>query len=541
MLARKYRPRSFDDLIGQEVVVRTLKNAFASGRIAHAFMLSGVRGVGKTTTARILARALNYADDTTDAPCVDLAEEGQHCASIMAGSHVDVIEMDAASRTGIDNIREIIENVHYQATLARYKIYIIDEVHMLSRAAFNGLLKTLEEPPPHVKFIFATTEIRKVPVTVLSRCQRFDLRRLTPEDTLTLLEKVCTAEQVRVPPEGLAVIARAADGSARDALSLLDRALAHMGEQDAALDGDAMRALLGLADRGRTFDMFDHVMSARVAEALAEFEAQHDLGADPVQILADLADLTYWLTRLKFTPDAGDDASVAPRLRERGAATAQTLGVPVLARAWQLLLKGHDETSRAANPRQAAEMVLIRLAHLAETPTPEALLRDYEKAPATPASAASAAPAPEKTQASAPVVSAAAPRPVADFAALVALAAEHREIALTHALQNKVHLVAFAAPADGQAGRIELRLAEGQDDITKSLTECLAQWTGQSWNVVMSEAEGAPTLAAARAEAEAQRARDAGDDPVVKAALDNFPGAEIVSVRSQDTPTDDGR
>jgi DNA polymerase-3 subunit gamma/tau len=301
VLARKYRPRNFDDLIGQEAMVQTLTNAFDSGRVAHAFMLTGVRGVGKTTTARILARALNYHTADNDAPSMDLSSMGTHCEAIMQGTHVDVIEMDAASRTGIGDIREIIENVRYMPSSGRYKIYIIDEVHMLSKAAFNGLLKTLEEPPEHVKFIFATTEIRQVPVTVLSRCQRFDLRRLGPDDTHKLLDKVCAAEAVSVPEDALTLIARAADGSARDALSLLDRALAHIDPAQGNSDGltaDTMRSLLGLADRGRVFDLFDMMMSGQVPEALAEFEAQYNMGADPAIILADLAELTHWLTRL---------------------------------------------------------------------------------------------------------------------------------------------------------------------------------------------------------------------------------------------------
>lgn len=294
VLARKYRPRNFDDLIGQEAMVQTLTNAFDSGRIAHGFMLTGVRGVGKTTTARILARALNYQTEAINAPSMALQEDGAHCEAIMDGSHVDVIEMDAASRTGIGDIREIIDNVRYTPSAARFKVYIIDEVHMLSKAAFNGLLKTLEEPPAHVKFIFATTEIRQVPVTVLSRCQRFDLRRLTLDDTQTLLNRTCKAENVSLPEEALKLIARAADGSARDALSLLDRALAHIDPAgDGAVDEATMRALLGLADRGRIFDLFDLVMAGSVSAALAEFEAQYVMGADPTVILADMAELTH--------------------------------------------------------------------------------------------------------------------------------------------------------------------------------------------------------------------------------------------------------
>ena len=381
VLARKYRPRIFDDMIGQEAMVQTLRNAFETGRIAHAFMLTGVRGVGKTTTARILARALNYQNAQENAPNVDMPEPGFHCVDIMAGSHVDVIEMDAASATGIDDIREIIENVRYRPSAARYKVFIIDEVHMLSTQAFNGLLKTLEEPPAHVKFVFATTEIRKVPVTVLSRCQRFDLRRLTIEETLQLLNKVCAAEGTSFQDESLALIARAAEGSARDALSLLDRALAHGTEGDAenGPDADTMRQMLGLADRGRVFDLFDLVMQGKLPEALGEFEMQYNLGADPIVILADLAELTYRLTRMKFVPSAIDDITMAEALRHRSKETADALSTQVLSRCWQVLLKGHKEAMTAPDPMAAAEMVLIRLAHMSDLPTPEELLKQIQK------------------------------------------------------------------------------------------------------------------------------------------------------------------
>jgi DNA polymerase-3 subunit gamma/tau len=576
VLARKYRPTNFDDLIGQEAMVQTLTNAFESGRIAHAFMLTGVRGVGKTTTARILARALNYAADGADGPSMALSDLGAHCDAIMQGSHVDVIEMDAASRTGIGDIREIIENVRYMPASARYKVYIIDEVHMLSKAAFNGLLKTLEEPPEHVKFIFATTEIRQVPVTVLSRCQRFDLRRLGPDDTHRLLTKVCAAENEKVPEEALALIARAADGSARDALSLLDRALAHIdphsGPQDDAepnnsqgLNADTMRTLLGLADRGRVFDLFDMMMSGKVPEALAEFEAQYNMGADPAVILADLAELTHWLTRLKFVEGAGDDVTFSAQLRQRGQHAADALSTRVLSRAWQVLLQGHDETLRAVNTRAAAEMVLIRMAHLADAPTPEELIKQLETAPAdaapSPPSAPSAPSASPST--SNPISNAmtgtppsaapsAAPRggpargaetaqqahpetafqpPVLqNFTALISLVEEHRDIGLKHALENGVHLVRFE-PAHGErAGRVELRLAEGQSNIAQDLTRKLRQWTGQNWVISLSSESGAATLGSLR-QSEAERRHAAAlEDPQVKSVLAVFPGAQIVSV-----------
>ena len=567
VLARKYRPQNFDDLIGQEAMVQTLTNAFESGRIAHAFMLTGVRGVGKTTTARILARALNYAADGVDGPSIELNEMGIHCDAIMQGNHVDVMEMDAASRTGINDIREIIESVRYMPASARYKVYIIDEVHMLSKAAFNGLLKTLEEPPEHVKFIFATTEIRQVPVTVLSRCQRFDLRRLGADDTQKLLHKVCAAENESVPDEALALIARAADGSARDALSLLDRALAHVDPaqgDDAALTADTMRGLLGLADRGRVFDLFDMMMSGRVSEALAEFEAQYNMGADPAVILADLAELTHWLTRLKFVEGAGDDVTFSAPLRLRGQQASEALSTRVLSRAWQILLQGHDETLRALNGRAAAEMVIIRMAHLADAPTPEELLKQWESAPAEVAPSAStgspapASPAPQASAAPSSQTQASSSASVGNggssgaangetarltqpqtefqapvlqnFAALIALVEQNRDIGLKHALENGVHLVRFE-PAHGErAGRVELRLAEGQANIAQDLTRKLRQWTGQNWVISLSGERGAVTVASVRqSEAELRHAA-ALEDPQVKSVLSIFPDAQIVSV-----------
>ncbi len=565
VLARKYRPRNFDDLIGQEAMVQTLTNAFDSGRIAHGFMLTGVRGVGKTTTARILARALNYQTETINAPSMALAEEGAHCAAIMDGTHVDVLEMDAASRTGIGDIREIIDNVRYMPSAARYKVYIIDEVHMLSKAAFNGLLKTLEEPPEHVKFIFATTEIRQVPVTVLSRCQRFDLRRLTTDDTEKLLARTCASENVSLPEETLKLIARAADGSARDGLSLLDRALAHIEPGEAGsegLDEGTMRGLLGLADRGRVFDLFDMLMGGAVTEALGEFEAQYNMGADPTAILSDLAELTHWLTRMKFVPAAQEDIGFSQTMRQRGAAAAEKLSTRILSRVWQVLLAGHDEVARAANAKAAADMVLIRLAHLSDLPTPEELVKQFDSAPrsappsssqsspqsssqSSPQSSTEASAGPSATGAALPQspsgngpTASAAPAPIAaatapvlqNFQAIIDLAADKRDIGLKHALENGAHLVSFEAAAGERAGRIELRLADGQANMAQELTRKLREWTGQSWVVSLSQEKGAPTLGSLKLSDAQRREEAARNDPHVKAALTAFPSAEIVSI-----------
>ncbi|WP_182418295.1 DNA polymerase III subunit gamma/tau [Bartonella sp. HY038] len=372
VLARKYRPQDFSDLIGQEPMVRTLTNAFEAGRIAQAWMLTGVRGVGKTTTARILARALNYKTDTIDRPTIDLSVMGEHCQAIMEGRHVDVVEMDAASHTGIDDIREIIEQVRYRPVSARYKVYIIDEVHMLSTQAFNGLLKTLEEPPPHVKFIFATTEIRKVPITVLSRCQRFDLRRIDSATLTQHLQKISSAENITVDSEALAMIARAGEGSVRDALSILDQAIAHGA---GSVHIEAVRSMLGLADRARIIDLFELIMSGNIASALQEFKGQYDAGADPVVILTELADFNHLVTRLRFTPQLIDDVSLSEEERRRGADFASKLSIRTLSRNWQMLLKGISEADNAPRPLQAAEMLLIRLAHAADLPTIDEALK----------------------------------------------------------------------------------------------------------------------------------------------------------------------
>lgn len=381
VLARKYRPQNFSDLIGQEPMVRTLTNAFDTGRIAQAWMLTGVRGVGKTTTARILARALNYKTDAIDKPTIHMDKLGEHCKAIMEGRHVDVIEMDAASHTGIDDIREIIEQVRYRPVAARFKVYIIDEVHMLSTQAFNGLLKTLEEPPPHVKFIFATTEIRKVPVTVLSRCQRYNLRRVDSNVLAGHLRKISDLEKIDADDNALAMIARAGEGSVRDALSILDQAIAHGGGK---VDAASVRTMLGLADRARIIDLFEMIMKGDVASALREFRDQYDGGADPLVILNELADFNHLVTRLRFTPEIASDISLAEEERLRGLEFSKKLSVRVLSRAWQMLLKGAEEVDSAASPVDAAEMLLIRLTHAADLPTLDEALKALSEGKSNP-------------------------------------------------------------------------------------------------------------------------------------------------------------
>ncbi|AGG72810.1 DNA polymerase III subunit gamma/tau [Sinorhizobium meliloti] len=575
VLARKYRPKDFSDLmVGQEPMVRTLTNAFETGRIAQAYMLTGVRGVGKTTTARILARALNYKTAEIDKPTIDLRVPGEHCQAIMDGRHVDVIEMDAASHTGIDDIREIIEQVRYRPVSARYKVYIIDEVHMLSTQAFNGLLKTLEEPPEHVKFIFATTEIRKVPITVLSRCQRFDLRRISASDLVGLFSTILGKEGVPFDPEALAMVARAAEGSARDGLSLLDQAIAHGG---GSVEIETVRSMLGLADRARIVDLFEHVIKGDVAGALDEFAAQYEAGANPTVVLTDLADFTHLVTRLKYVPDAVNDQSLSEIERTRGAEFAGSVAVTTLSRVWQMLLKGIPEAESSARPAGAAEMVLIRLAHAAHLPSPEEAARRLldlsggegggrpapngggggggAQAPAgTPVEAravetavsrpsgngatmlravpSSAPPQPisvgrieERTVASA----AAKPEPkvpVNSIGDIADLCAKNRDIKLKTMVRGFLRLVHI------EPGRLDVNLPE---DAPKTLLNELAvklkEWTGIHWVVSYSREQGEPTLVEAEQRAQEQRVNDARQDPDVAAILARFPGARITDVR----------
>ncbi|TPI22657.1 DNA polymerase III subunit gamma/tau [Mesorhizobium sp. B4-1-1] len=563
VLARKYRPSNFSELIGQEPMVRTLTNAFATGRIAQAWMLTGVRGVGKTTTARILARALNYKTATVDQPSVDLSIPGEHCQAIMEGRHVDVIEMDAASHTGIDDIRDIIDRVRYAPVSARYKVYIIDEVHMLSTQAFNGLLKTLEEPPPHVKFIFATTEIRKVPITVLSRCQRFDLRRIDASALVGHLSSIAAKEGIAVDDEALAMIARAAEGSARDSLSILDQAIAH---GSGTVSAEAVRAMLGLADRARIIDLFEYVMKGDVAAALAEFRAQYDTGADPAAVLTDLAEFNHLVTRLRFVPAAADDASLSEDERRRGAEFAGTLSVRVLSRTWQMLLKGIPEVQSSNRPVSAGEMVLIRLAHAADLPTLDEALKSLEGAGPLPNGAprANAAPAGNAGGASpvaqtrmpastgggaqtmrlvetqpAPAAFVPAPEPVAEapvvpvksLADIVALADANRDMAF------KVLLKRCVRPVRIEPGRLDVTLTDDAPKmLLNDLTAKLRAWTGRNWLVSLSKEEGGQTLAEMETTKRENAFSDARSDPTVAAILARFPGAKIIDVRIPDVP-----
>jgi DNA polymerase-3 subunit gamma/tau len=580
VLARKYRPTNFADLIGQDAMVRTISNAFEAARIPQAWILTGVRGVGKTTTARILARALNYElpDGSITQPTVTMPSLGIHCGAIMESRHPDVIEMDAASHNGVEDVRQINDAIRYAPMSARYKVYILDEVHMLSTQAFNALLKTLEEPPPHAKFVFATTETRKVPVTVLSRCQRFDLRRVDADLLVRHLAGIAQKEQITAEPEALALIARAAEGSVRDSLSLLDQAIAHAA---GPVRGEDVRQMLGLADRARIIDLFEAVMRGELAPALAELRDQYDTGADPAVVLSDLAAFTHFVTRVKIVPTVADDLSLAEAERKRGREFAEKLSIRVLARTWQMLLKGIAEVEASGRPLAAAEMVLVRLAHAADLPSPDEVIRALDErgsgapAPSAPAPSASAPaarvernggaaswsganpPRLEAAQGAArgpltltrpagqdpnPVaqLSTAVPEPpplvIGRFADLIDLAAQKRDLGVKAALERDVRLVRC------EDGRLEIVLQPSATrTLVNDLSRKISQWTGRRWMVVVSAEAGEPTV---HAQSEARRVElktGVRADPLVQAVLARFPGAEIVEVRQAGAAVAAGR
>lgn len=548
VLARKYRPETFVDLVGQDAMVRTLRNAFAADRIAQAFMMTGIRGTGKTTTARIIAKGMNcIGPDGTGKPTTEPCGICEHCVAIMEGRHVDVIEMDAASNTGVANIREIIDSVHYRAASARYKIYIIDEVHMLSTGAFNALLKTLEEPPAHVKFLFATTEIRKVPVTVLSRCQRFDLRRIEPEDQIALLRKIAIAEGAEISDDALALITRAAEGSARDAQSLLDQAISHGAGETTA---EQVRAMLGLADRGRVLDLFDMILKGEAAGALTELSAQYADGADPMAVLRDLAEITHWVSVIKITPEASEDPTISPDERTRGQAMATDLPMRVMSRMWQMLLKALEEVAMAPNAMMAAEMAVIRLTHVADLPSPEELVKKLKDAtpPPTSGGPSSRGPAPNggvaqaQSHAQTPTHSgpsasgaqtavALAPDALAHYARfedVVELIRQHRDVKLLVEVETGLQLVNY------QPGRIEVNpTSDAAPDLVGRLGSRLQSWTGNRWAITVVNEGGAPTIAQTRDVKENALRKSAEDHPLVQAVIAAFPRAKIVDIKTE--------
>ncbi len=558
VLARKYRPETFADLVGQDAMVRTLKNAFEADRIAQAFVMTGIRGTGKTTTARIIAKGMNcIGPDGGSGPTTEPCGQCEHCVAIMEGRHVDVMEMDAASRTGVNDIREIIDSVHYRAASARYKIYIIDEVHMLSTSAFNALLKTLEEPPAHVKFIFATTEIRKVPVTVLSRCQRFDLRRIEPEDMIGMLSRIAASEGADIAEDALALITRAAEGSARDATSLLDQAISHGAGETTA---DQVRAMLGLADRGRVLDLFDMILRGDAGGALNELSSQYADGADPMAVLRDLAEITHWVSVVKITPEAAEDPTVSPDERARGLTMANDLPMRVLTRMWQMLLKALEEVAAAPNAMMAAEMAIIRLTHVADLPSPEELVRKLQDTPPPPSPpngggyAGGTGTGQTNAQGgpmgggSAPVHGAPTAHGRSGGGAVTALAVqdetllakyptfEHvvelirqqRDVKLLVEVETGVRLASYSP------GRIEFEPApKAPRDLAQRLGARLQRFTGTRWAVSIVNEGGAETIAEVRDAAANALKAEAEAHPLVKAVMEAFPKAKITEIKSR--------
>jgi DNA polymerase-3 subunit gamma/tau len=545
VIARKYRPRTFEDLYGQEAMVRTLKNAFATGRIAHAFMLTGVRGVGKTTTARLLARALNYETDTVHEPTLDLREEGIHCRAIIEGRHMDVLELDAASRTGVADMRELLEGVRYAPVEARYKVYIIDEVHMLSTGAFNALLKTLEEPPPHAKFIFATTEIRKVPVTILSRTQRFDLRRVEPEVIVKNLEMICENEGARVEAEGLMLIARAAEGSVRDAQSMLDQAIVQA-EPGQTVTAESIRDMLGLADRAQTIGLFEQVMRGQAGPAIETFRTLYGYGANPDQVMLDLLDHIHGASVAKAI---GPQALVMPKEQaQRLAAVGSAVSAGALSRIWQLTLKAYDEVRRAPDAAAAVDMTLVRLAYAADLPGPEEALKRLQEGqpvggapvggapsgggggPVASGGGATAVARQPMPQAAAQAASA----PMASlqtFEDMVALIDKRRDISL------KLDVERFVRPISFRPGAIEYEPAPGAPrDLAQRLVSRLKEWTGERWLIAAQGGGGAESAWERQKRQEREVRAAIEQDPFVQEVMQAFPGAEIVGIRNIAAP-----
>jgi DNA polymerase-3 subunit gamma/tau len=541
VLARKYRPLTFGDLIGQEAMVRTLTNAFSTGRIAHAFMLTGVRGVGKTTTARLLARALNNQTDVIDRPSLELTAHGRHDAAIMAGQHMDVVEMDAASHTGIDGIRDIIESVRYAPVEARYKVYVLDEVHMLSNQAFNALLKTLEEPPPHAKFIFATTEIRKVPVTILSRCQRFDLRRVEPDILVEHLARIADREGMKIEQDALALIARAAEGSVRDGLSLLDQALVQ-GDKGETVKTEVVRDMLGLADRSQTIALFESIMAGRTPEALELFRTLYGYGADPVQITNDLLEHCHAASVAKML---GPQATRLPNDQaQKLTALGAVISAGTLARVWQMLLRALDEVRRAPNPADAVEMAIVRLAYAADLPGPEEALkalRDGEpmpgggsapRGPSGGGGGGGAQAALGAQLAALPVAAPATPDPQT-FEQVVALIGEKREVGLQMDVQRYVRPVAF------KPGAITYESLDGAPmDLARKLSSRLKDWTGRTWLIAANGQGGGETMIEIDRRKRSEERAGVEADPFVMAVMQAFPGATIGEIKMLAAPVE---
>ena len=538
VLARKYRPQNFDDLMGQEVMVKTLKNAFKIDRIAHAYMLTGVRGIGKTTTARLLARALNYRTDAIDVPNIEMTETGYHCAEIMESRHIDVIEMDAASRTGIADIREIIDSINYSPSSARYKIYIIDEIHMLSKAAFNGLLKTLEEPPSHVKFIFATTEVQKVPLTILSRCQRFDLRRFDNELIKSLLLKVCSKENVEIDDSVIGLISRASGGSARDSLSLLDQAIA-LSEDDQTLSEDLIRKMLGLSDQGRIIDLFEYISNGEVEAALNEIKDQVDMGVDPSNLIEVLGDLVHEITRHKVTEENEDNLSLGPENMDRLKKILTKESVKSLSRYWQMILKASNEIKNFSKPLPALEMAVIRMCYISDLPTPDEIIKKFEDKDivltekktlkSTPSvsmiSASSLKKEPEDHLVSEVIIKKDENKEEPEnFLQVIELARARKDVRLQYELENNISLVSF------EKEKIEINILNGSDSIASDLSKKLTEWTEKKWVVLVTSTEGQKTINQEKEDFDSLIRNKIEEHPIFLATVSEFKDASIKSI-----------
>lgn len=532
VLARKYRPQNFDDLMGQDVMVQTLKNAFKIDRIAHAYMLTGVRGIGKTTTARLLARALNYKTDLIDKPNIEMSETGYHCLEIMESRHIDVIEMDAASRTGIADIREIIDSINYSPSSARFKIYIIDEIHMLSKAAFNGLLKTLEEPPSHVKFIFATTEVQKVPLTILSRCQRFDLRRFDNDLVRSLLLKVCSKENVKIDDSVIGLISRASGGSARDSLSLLDQAIA-LSENDEALSEDLIRKMLGLSDQGRIIDLFEYISSGEVEAALGEIRDQVDIGVDPSNLIEVLGDLVHEMTRHKVTQENEDNLSLGPENIVRLKSIIEDESVKSLSRYWQMILKAANEIKNFSKPLSALEMAVIRMCYISDLPTPDEIIKKIESKDISPAekktlksnskpSVSMISGSSEKKELDQSLIEEVLTKIIPkDFHEIIQLARIHKDVKMQYELENNVSLVSF------EKEKIEINILKGSESIASDLSKKLFEWTEKKWIVLVSSSQGEKTINQEREESDLLIRSNIEKHPIYKATVEEFKNTSI--------------
>ena len=522
VLARKYRPQNFSDLLGQETMVQILSNAFESGRIAHAYMLTGVRGIGKTTTARLLARSLNYSSDEINEPTINISKYGEHCKEIMESRHIDVLEMDAASRTGIADIREIIDSVSYATTSARFKIYIIDEVHMLSKSAFNGLLKTLEEPPPHVKFIFATTEVHKIPLTILSRCQRFDLKQLDEKNMMHLLSSVCKSENVEIPDNILSIIGRAASGSARDGLSILDQAIT-LSEHDPNLGEDSIREMLGLSDNSVIIDLFEAIESCDIEKALALIKLQTDKGADPLNIISSLGEIIHELTLLKVSREKNDNLLLGPENFSRLIAFQETLDVRTLSRFWQMILKASEEIKNSFNPDSALEMVVIRMAYVSDLPTPEEIIKNIDSNDKSKKKNITKQSTKEESLSHKNENKTSSSR-IHSFEDIIEVAGKNKNLILKKFLQEDVRLVSF------EIGHIDINVESGNEDIIKDLIAKLYEWTDQRWIINVSMKKGDDTIIEKQKQKQDDIITELSNSDEMKKVLEAFPDSEITSV-----------